>query len=257
MRTQVTLDELIGYLKKSSLPTILVEGNDDIIVFRKLENEIGIGNADVLQCGGRLTLFKMFERRQEYSNLKTAFIADRDMFVFSTIPPQYQAIIFTAGYSIENDLLSRYEFHRLFESSEPNDFQQLINAIIPWFAFEVSEHLAGREHQVDKHPNELVPEGTNQISADWLAARGFTTPNQSIIDDLRQNYLMKLQGHLLMSCLTRFLCRSGRRVKYPPATLIDLALNMGASNQNWTRILIAVRTALNIPSDTLFGGIMQ
>ena len=35
-----SVDELVSLLKKTNLPTIVVEGSDDIIIFRHLEDRL-------------------------------------------------------------------------------------------------------------------------------------------------------------------------------------------------------------------------
>lgn len=105
--TQATpsVDEIVASLKNTSLPTVLVEGRDDMTTYRWIENRLGIQNANVLPCGGRDKLFAVYNRQTEFRHLKCAFLADRDMWLFDTTCSQYGSIVFTKGYSIENDIL--------------------------------------------------------------------------------------------------------------------------------------------------------
>ncbi len=100
----LTADILIATIKRSALPTIFVESKDDAIIYRGFESFLGIGKIDFIQCGGRNTVLKIYERRNELSSKKIKFIADRDMWVFTSVPAEYLEVIFTQGYSIENDL---------------------------------------------------------------------------------------------------------------------------------------------------------
>jgi hypothetical protein len=100
----LTIDDIVATLKRSSLPTVLVEGKEDIIIYRQIEQLFGATKINFLPCGGRNTLLKIFERRNEFSNIKTFFIADKDMWVFETPPIEYHEVLFTTGYCLENDL---------------------------------------------------------------------------------------------------------------------------------------------------------
>ncbi len=61
----LTIDEIISTLNHSDLPTVLVEGSDDIFVYRNIESKIGSRQINFLPCGGRNTLLKIFERKNE------------------------------------------------------------------------------------------------------------------------------------------------------------------------------------------------
>ena len=62
-------NEIVSYLKKTSLPTILVEGRDELSVYtRYLESKIDIEDVDVLPCQGRITLLNIFDRREEFKH---------------------------------------------------------------------------------------------------------------------------------------------------------------------------------------------
>ena len=113
----------------------------------------------IVRWAGRETLLAVYKRRSEFAHLPVAFVADRDLWLFSGIPPIYHDIIWTEGYSIENDLYADANLENLLDADEVEEHQQVLEAIIEWFAFEVEEHLACRPAQVDKHCNEIVPLG--------------------------------------------------------------------------------------------------
>ena len=110
-----TVDELVATLHRSELPTVVVEGKDDMQIYRWVEARIGNRNADVLPVGGRENPLSVYERRTEYAHLPVAFVADRDMWLFSGIPPGYRDIIWTEGYSIENDLYLGAELENMLD----------------------------------------------------------------------------------------------------------------------------------------------
>ena len=98
-----TVEELVAALRRSALPTVVVEGQEDMRIYRWVEERLGSRTANVLPAGGREKLFSVFRRRQEFADLPVAFVADRDMWLFSGIPPDYGEILWTQGYSVEND----------------------------------------------------------------------------------------------------------------------------------------------------------
>ena len=101
---QPTVDELVAMLGHAELPTVIVEGKDDMRIYRWVEGRVGSQNANVLPAGGRENLLSVYQRRNEFTHLPVAFVADRDLWLFSGIPEIYHDIIWTLGYSIENDL---------------------------------------------------------------------------------------------------------------------------------------------------------
>ena len=179
-----TVDELVATLKRSALPTILVEGDDDMMIYRWVEERTGIYTASVLPCGGRTALLAVYERRTEFSHLKTAFVADRDMWLFTAIPPEYSDVVWTEGYSIENDLYAGSNLEDFLDRDEASEHKQVLRGLIEWFAFEVEEFRRGNEAQTDIHPNEIVPQGTVSISQQFVVRRSYRQPNHATITEI-------------------------------------------------------------------------
>ena len=78
--------------------------------------------------GGRETLLAVYKRRNEFAHLPVAFVADRDLWLFSGIPPDYPDIIWTEGYSIENDLYADANLENLLDADEVEEHQQVLDA---------------------------------------------------------------------------------------------------------------------------------
>jgi hypothetical protein len=114
-KRELTVEEIVSLLRHSSVPTILVEGSEDVMVYRWLKQHIKPLKASAIQCGGREKLLSVYKRRNEFSHIKTAFLADQDMYVFLGIPSDYSDIIWTAGYSIENDFKLKLRGKILFK----------------------------------------------------------------------------------------------------------------------------------------------
>lgn len=74
-RNPATPDEIIDMLRKSALPTVLVEGKYDLTIYQKLQQRIGTLEVNFLPCGSRSALLKIYERRHEFPNKKALYIA--------------------------------------------------------------------------------------------------------------------------------------------------------------------------------------
>lgn len=100
--------QAIGTLSRSTLPTVVVEGENDPPIYRKIEDLLGKDPyIDSLPVGGRDNLLEIYERKEEFPQVPVAFMADPDMWVLEdpfNMLKTYEDIIWTAGYSLENDL---------------------------------------------------------------------------------------------------------------------------------------------------------
>ncbi|MYJ76831.1 MAG: DUF4435 domain-containing protein [Caldilineaceae bacterium SB0670_bin_27] len=246
MSTQkpVTVDEFVASLRHSDLPTIIVEGKEDMPIYRWVETQFGIGTADVLEVGGRRKLLSIFERRQEFPDLPVAFVADKDMWLFSGIPSDYREVIWTEGYSIENDLYAGADLENLLEAEEAQEHQQVLDAIVEWFAFEVEECLDCKPYEVKIHSNRIVPLGQTQIDGDFRKCRGFRPPGEEIHRQIREAYQLKLRGKQLFEMLVRFLSAPDRKSKYSYDNLREMAFKMPPSHSLMNRLMQEIEQAI-------------
>ena len=221
-----TVEELVAALRRSALPTVLVEGQEDMRIYRWVEERLGNRAANVLPTGGRENLLSVFRRRQEFADLPVAFVADRDMLLFSGIPTDYDEIIWTEGYSIENDLYADADLENLLAVEESQEHLQLREAIVEWFAFEVEEYLAGRKYKISYHCNDVVMLGQTQMGEDFINCCNFRTPGEEIHRQVRDAYQLQLRGKLLFQMLIRFLSAPDRQRKYSYSDLYDRAFGM-------------------------------
>src|SRR5260221_12407925 len=172
-RALPTVEELIELLKRSSLPTVLVEGSGDVQAFRGIEEMLGSLNASFLECSGRETLLTIFDRRSEFSNTKACFVVDKDMWMFSGVQSKYSELICTDGYSIENDIYQDGDLERLLTNAERPNHETIIGDLCRCFAFEVEEYLANRDFRTDPQLGNLIPIPGFRCSDRALATHGF------------------------------------------------------------------------------------
>ncbi|MGI4823625.1 MAG: DUF4435 domain-containing protein [Janthinobacterium lividum] len=243
-KSPLSVDEIVSLLSKTSIPTLLVEGTDDFFIYRWIESKLSQFGIDILPCSGRDPLLKVYSRRAEYAQSNVAFIADRDMWLFTSIPPEYQDIIWTDGYSIENDLYEPSKLDDLLLPSESSNMQLLLSELTNWFAFEVEEFRSNRAAHVATHPNKIVKLETTQLCADFCIERGYIEPSLQTIEEIAANYRLKIRGKNLFQLLVRYLSASSRNPKYSIAQLIDIALRMSDNNPRLNRIMLEAQVQL-------------
>lgn len=236
----MNVDELVAALKRTTLPTVLVEGRDDMTVYRWIEERLGTTMANVFPCGGRHNLLAVFDRRGEFPMLKCAFLADRDMWLFGTIPPQYKGAVFTSGYSIENDILEASPVHNLLSRTEKTEFSVIEAELARWFAFEIQEFRAGRWFQINLHINQLVPPGTRNLDPRFLADRGFREPHKSVTRSIRRNFFMRMRGKNVLQLYVRLLSASSRASKFSKGNLLEIGTKCGTS-ANLNRLIVLLK----------------
>lgn len=218
----MTVEHLVGILRRSRKPSIVVEGDDDAIIYRELAKRIGILEVILRPSGGRDKLLQVYERRNEFAHVPVAFVADQDMWIFSGIEPSYNGIIWTHGYSIENDLYSDAALERILDEDDTAEHRQALDAISTWFAFAVEEYLTGNSPYLDLHCDEMVPPGKTELDPNFCARRGFHMPNAELIQQIRDEYQLLLRGKQLFQLLVRFLSKPVHG--FTKASLNDYAL---------------------------------
>ena len=240
----LTESVLVPALHRSHLPTVIVEGKDDEQIYRWTEARIGTQNANVLFVGGRETLLSVYKRKNEFAHLPVAFVADRDLWLFSGIPPGYPDIIWTEGYSIENDLYAGANLERLLYADEVDEHRQVLEAIIEWFGFEVEEYLACRPAHVATGCNRVVPPGETEMDQGFRQSRGFRPPSEKLHQQITDEYQLQLRGKTLFEILVRFLSASDRDVKHSTVALQEKAAKQTSPHKLMDRFIREIERAI-------------
>ena len=221
MALELTIDEIIETLKRSSLTTVLVEGVDDVMIYRWLEDEIGIHNANFFPCGGRNNLLEIYKRRAEFSGLKTIFVADKDAYVYINPPDEYNEVIWTNGYSIENDLYFGRRIEQLFSKDEQEIFLKSLNNFIDYYGFEIENFQNHREYSFKNHPQHILCDIHHTIKQEFLEQINFVKADDKIINNVKENYDILIRGKSLFALLTRILSHKNRAIKHSKASLLE------------------------------------
>lgn len=255
-KRELTVEEIVSLLRHSSIPTILVEGPDDIMVYRWLKQHIKPLKASAIQCGGREKLLSVYKRRNEFYHLKTAFLADQDMYVFLGIPSEYSDIIWTAGYSIENDIYAgSSKLDDLLDEEELDDYKQLLEKILEWFAFEVEEYQKGQDSKIDiviLH-NQVISENetyisikyeNNDVKTDLILRKDFNLPNDKLLSEIKKDFKLKLRGKILFKVLSVYLNARKRLVKYKTEALYEIGAKPVNKHAYMKRLILEINKKL-------------
>lgn len=219
-KSDFTVAELVAFLRHSDKPNIVVEGDDDATIYRQLAERFGLNRGDILQTGGREKLLLVYdeisgyESKGDFSHGPVVFIADRDMWLFRGIPTRYEGIIWTNGYSIENDLYSSARLRS--RVGNQRQYDQVLDSISTWFAFKVEEYLEKnpppptkvflslRDEEpvaVGLHCSKIVPVGGTTLAS---GLESLSLSHQRV-KEIRGAYHLQLRGKLIFQLLHRFL----------------------------------------------------
>ena len=104
-------------------------------------------------------------------------------------------------------------------------------------AFEVGEFLAGRKHQVDRHPREVVDAAAMVINASFATERGYAEPDPALAGSILADDQLRLRGKTLVQVLLEHLSSSKRDPKYSGKAIIELCLKLYPQNPYMLRIV--------------------
>ena len=229
--------EWVAALSRMRDPIVLVEGKDDVQICRWAAERLGIGRMDIYPAGGRQTLLALYEKRSKYSHLAVAFVADRDLSLFCCVPQGYDDVIWTEGYSIENDIYADANLEDLLNADEADPHRESLESLVEWFAFEVQEDLEGRDAHIDKHYDQIIPSGETKVDQALLTSRQFRPPKADLHQQIQDAYQLQLRGKFLFQLLYRFVNAPGRGTRYNIATLHENAVKRAPSSVRINRII--------------------
>ncbi|MBK9451799.1 MAG: hypothetical protein IPN95_20755 [Bacteroidetes bacterium] len=240
-------------MAKSSLPTVLIEGKTDALIFRRIQSRLGLAEFTFFPCGSRSHLLAVFEQFRPNVSSRIAFFADRDLWYFDGVPAKFSDVIFTFGYSIENDLYFDGK-ERLDELLDPGEFQFLqilLQNVCNWFGFEIGLRTQGMAPEYAKHSilNPLViPKQKPDFEPSFLSARGYSMPETQLQEFIQRDELAGLQGKILFDCFKKVFddFREKDQAKFAHSQLHELCLIEGISASNPTSRINQIITAIQL-----------
>lgn len=221
-RSFPSVDEVVSLIKKSNIPTLVTEGRDDYIVFRRIEDLMD-GGVSVLPVGGRDAVIQVYRRRDEIGHRRVAFIVDRDLWSFSGVPNELLSdrLLVTDGYSIENDVFRDADVMSLMSNDERLQFFMDMQRVNRWYALAVSRNLAGGDARLDVHPNELLDlPGKFEEFTELLDGEVYP---QDLFENVSIEAPKLLRGKTLFAVSMRQLARAGRAARHHHHAIMDIA----------------------------------
>lgn len=195
---------LVCQISRSQLFTIIVEGREDAIIYRQLEDELqnDNGSADIIVANGRNIALKIFSAiKTSHLIGRVSFVVDKDCWVYSVIPQEYIHfnIVFTKGYSIENDIyLDRNINNLLLKLRLYNNFIDNIKKYTKWYALAIDRVMndsASDDDSLNMHPNQFF----NHFRDDYVSARPSEIYPESLYTDIVNDFTLKLRGKNLLN----------------------------------------------------------
>lgn len=248
-KSKPTVDELFETLKRTSLPTVLVEGKDDIIFYRKIEEDLRSFGVDMLPAGNKDAVLSL------YRKLKTCrvrspmiFVVDNDLWVHR--PPANSGelvdIITTDGYSIENDLYIDGSLESLLGADEISIFSTELYKFVRWYARSINKQLNGVDTSFRTHPGKILDD--NHFYEKEMTLDEDENYPEELYDEIIKGYPRLLRGKSLFGLLLRQLSSKRREVKFSAKQLMEF----GASRKgtNYQRICDSVRSSLEAARDS-------
>ncbi|RSK37218.1 DUF4435 domain-containing protein [Hymenobacter metallilatus] len=221
----LTEEELVQTLVRSALPTVIIEGKDDAVIYRWMEEEEGVGRLNFLSCGGRDMVLKLYDRRSEFSHIKTAFVADLDAYLYTGVPIEYSDIVWTNGYSIENDLYYGRGIESMLNANERIAFCTSINNFIKYYGFEFENCINENECCFRYHPNQILDDN-HALEVGFLTKVGYINPNAGTVNHILSSYDTMIRGKTLFALILRHLSGSDRSIKYSKWNLLEICFRV-------------------------------
>ena len=223
-------DEIINTIKHSKTINIIVEGKDDCFIYRKIEEVIS--DIDLIICSGRNTLVKLFNRRDEFANAKYIFFADQDTYLFKGIPVNYSEIIWTNGYSIENDILNNSDILNIAISQDKREyFSNELSLLELWYASEMVKAIANEEYNVDLHPKAIIENAAFKPDFEYLLTLSIDIP-----EIIKQEPLRSIRGKNITNFIHMYYNNNDFGAKCNPKAL--LLFTLSDINNDFNRITL-------------------
>ena len=249
-----TIEEIVSSLKRSFIPIILIEGTDDIFIYRYLKSRLNTTLITLQTCGGRSNLFAIHARRSEFVEKNIIFVADKDAYRFDGIPDERKDIVFTSGYCIENDIYHGSSIENFIDEEDKSEHELLRKIIGKWFTFEVDKYKnaistsSATDLSVAAHINVISPPGSGNMCPDFSKKIGYSDPDAMFVEYIFTEYNLNVRGKQLFQMLSRFLSKKGRFSSFSDKNLIEIALKQN-NNYLLDILVLNIKSQINCDSN--------
>lgn len=217
MKNPITVSDAISLLNRTSLPSVMTEGSDDYRVMRRIEERLSDIGVDFIPLGGKRNVLEVWSGIDDTVKKNCLGIVDLDLWVLNGIPLEYQSasLVFTMGYSIENDLYSDSKISKLLNESEKNEMLSDIDTVAAWHAKEITKAMSGLDYKISQHPNEILSIGDISPS--------LNQSELSLKSIIKTNFGQILRGKTLLELMARQLNKKDRHVKFSYKQIYEIA----------------------------------
>lgn len=235
--SDLTIEELIAYLKRSDLPAILVEGRDDMTIYRWIEDSSTFLLGAIVPCGGRSQVIEIAQRQGELGQKRVAFLVDSDSDAVWGGQTAIPNTIWTAGYSIENDLFATGVITRLLTQQERDGFTQVVESLTTWFLHCVLQIKEGSPARLSRHSRDILDHDTMELREELELDQALEEKYAEACERIRAQPLVYVRGKNLFDSALFFLSGKGRKSKYSRQNLYELCAINHADSPDLTQRL--------------------
>jgi hypothetical protein len=239
----LSVDEIIAVINHSNSKSILIEGREDLIFFRKLEDEFSTVGVSILPVGGRKAVLDIFDRKEEITDPESViFFVDKDMWVYSQSPEKYQhdSLKTTFGYSIENDLYSDGNLEGLLSAAEATEFKSNLERFSHWYALAVHRVMNGDgEQTIADHPKSVISPD-DQFQKKCKLAEAEAHPAE-MVAKITNKYKKLMRGKSLLELILMQLSAKNRTPKHSRAALMEIGVLANGNLMGQVRVWVQER----------------
>jgi len=222
MSFSLTTDEIISLINRSRLPTLLVEGKTDSEVLRKLESRLGVLGA-IIKCNGRTRLYEIIRQKNRIKRKNIAFLADRDSGVIFGDNIDDDHLVYTWGYSIENDILSCNIPAKLMSPEELESLKSYKLLISRWFARELEKSKNGLgEAVLDVHIEQIIDVKNAKLKSTFPEFREIEIYDTPLTRKIHRNFSRLMRGKQILQIHQSILNAPGRPSRINGSALRDI-----------------------------------
>lgn len=191
-----TVAEILSTIRNSDLLNVIIEGKDDILVYRQLEKKYFDSELALIAAGCRSKVLQVFDEIKNTEYLDNCiFIVDQDTWIINGIPKKYShnRILTTTGYSIENDVYIDTKIEDIIDTHKNiSDYKYHLEKYIKWFTLAIS-----RRSTLKVTPHKFF-NSTESIN-NYTTLKEGELFNDELYKLLLNEYHYKLRGKNLLS----------------------------------------------------------
>ena len=241
-----TVDEIVATLARSSEPTVLVEGRQDMSALRKLEDLV-VGSS-IMSCGSKDAVLSLLERRLEFANVPCVFLVDLDFWYYDGIPDKYEGnacLVTTSGYSIENDLLFQSRVFDFYDDEDMKKYNQVLDELNRWWAFVLLQRGRGIKVSIQDGIRGIIGDPANPSLKEERfsdASNPFVEPCSEFLRSSRECLEMGIRGHQYAELHKFLLVQKGKFYKSLAGGLYVMVGTLGDS-PHLNRVVSSIKEA--------------